>query len=127
MKNFFVLVSVAEILASKRHLCLSLYLCLYICMSVPPGVGRWGPWERWGPRGRFAGVESVQRRREGPGLRKGSVGWRVVGDGGQGVFPWLARGPTKAGLAACNKYIYIVLSAAVQCFNSIHPLGFPIC
>ena len=73
-------------------------------MSPTPGVGRWGP------GGRFTGVEGDQRRgrSSGVGERIGGMGeWlereerECSSDGGPGgEAPWLARGPPKVGLAA---------------------------
>ena len=77
-----------------------IYLCLYVC--VPPGVGRWGPGSR------FTGVQGDQRRGKSSRVGVGGMrsGWRwrrgsVQMTGGPGgETPWLARGPSKADLAA---------------------------
>ena len=84
---------------TKRHLCLSLYVLMFLCLYLrPPRGGGRGPGERWvgqvmrgpgvrvgvygkggGPsggesRGRFTEVECDQRRGRSSGVRRGSVG-----------------------------------------------------
>ena len=64
------------------YVCIYIYLCLYICVSVLPGIGRWGPGEGVGVHWKGG----VQRVKSPGGRFAGSVGWGVVGDGGEGVL-----------------------------------------
>ena len=64
-------------------------VCAYVSMFVSPSPQGWES----GSRGKVGvqgvgllGWRVIRGGGEVPGLRRGSVGWGVVGDGGEGVF-----------------------------------------